>query len=700
MADRLGLGDLAFKLGFENEDGFLRELESVFKRADTEAGKAGKKSGSSFTQEFRDGLSSITIGAFLGSALNDAFQASVAAAREFARESVKEFATYEQGLIQLSLAGETNLSAVEERIKSLSETTKIFSETDISVALGELVKQGVSVERAFELVGQGAKLASSDVNSATGEFGNLTTASVQLGNVLEALKLSQEDTARVTDVLAKAAQDSGLSVQELVDIVVNSGPAADSAGVSLEELAGAAAVLSKNGLDASTIQAGLRGVIETMKAPAKEIAGEFERYGVNLIKTNGETRRFSEVLANLERVLQAGGRGAQFIARGFDSFQASVVTGLGQSATSINAFSGELNNAEGSAARLSSTITNITLGSIADMERQIANARLELGERLVPINVKLYESVLPSLVTALDSVIDKFEEWKFIITGTNTELENLQKNGITGISPQYNNALQTQIDAQGRLNELLKQRAVAQTALSNAQNAAPVPGIIGQAIIDRKQADLNRINQQVAIAQNDLQLARLEVQRVQQQQAAARAKPPTPAAPTQKPTSNAPITAAGVEGREPQPSAAAVQALLPQARALAQALEAANRANDTSKSSPQLRQSSVLKMATKLPRLPCSLLRRRFNGRTRHLKNVGNCSQHRRSSSGVSTTRNSLMDWQVKRDSSFGTTSPSRARAAGSAEGAPKRENPRGFHKGGSSIRANHCSTRACQTAT
>jgi TP901 family phage tail tape measure protein len=483
MADRLDLGDLIYRLGFDDEAEFLKALDKVFVDAEKRTKAAGKKAGEGFgdgiadgfeasakqlsqqlsllearyssgrvnaaeyqaglkqlesgfeslgrqaktldqqldieqglarvkgqargfKNDFLDSLGMQTIGSFLGNTLANAFGAALQSTQQFVSNSNAEFKTYSLSLNQAVVGGVKDLEGFKTQIKSLSDQTKAFSETEISVGVGKLVQQGYTAENAFKLIAQGADIAKASIDPVTGEFEDLSTISVQLSNVLEALGIPLEDTGKTADVLAKAAQDSGLNVADLVNIVAEVGPTAATAGIKLEDLAAAAGVLSTKGLDASTIGSGLRSVLNTLLSPSDKVRGSFDALGITLVDNQGKSRNFMDILGQLNNVTSAGGRGAQFLAQGFDSFGLSVVTNLGRSSSEIKTFSSNLGSAEGSAKNLASEL-NRGQEARQNAERELANLRKEVGEQLAPSLVILYRDVLPPVVQGFGWVIEK-----------------------------------------------------------------------------------------------------------------------------------------------------------------------------------------------------------------------------------------------------------------------------------------------------
>lgn len=424
MAERLNLGDLIYRLGFESEDEFLRALEGVLNRADDEAKKQGKKAGKSFAGDFADSFKSefgsvfagATLGSALGTVLGQAFNQAMAATRQFVTESNREFRTYQLSLNQIAVAGVKDLDAIKQQIKAVSDESKLFSETDIASSVAELIKAGFDASAALELVRGSINIAASDVNTATGEFADLTNTSVQLGNVLRSLGLPMSDIGRLTDVVAQGAQASNLSTTQLTQILSELGGIAKTAGIPLEQLAAAAAELSNRGESAETIATGLRSAINALVQPPATVAKQFDALGISFIDSSGKTRSFLEVIKNLERVTAAGGRGLQFLASGMDAIALQIVSKLGGSRREIQGLETSLRNAGGAAEELRKGV-NAGLEPMRDFEREIQNAKRALGEQLQPVLVDFYTNIAPDLISALQQIVALYKDWKNFADG-------------------------------------------------------------------------------------------------------------------------------------------------------------------------------------------------------------------------------------------------------------------------------------------
>lgn len=95
------------------------------------------------------------------------------------------------------------------------------------------------------------------------EFAQLNDTSVSnsidtVQGAMAAFNLSSEDTSEVLDILNKAGQDTGISVDSLASSLLTNASAMTEMGFNFNESAGFIANLEKNGIDASAAMVGLK----------------------------------------------------------------------------------------------------------------------------------------------------------------------------------------------------------------------------------------------------------------------------------------------------------------------------------------------------------------------------------------------------------------------------------------------------------
>lgn len=450
MAEQLNLGDLIYRLGFANQDEFLQALQRVLDQAEAKAksggGAGGREFGEAFSSEAKKALAGTgsqlvrslgldAVGVFLGNALYNAFQNALGATKQFIGQSVNEFARYEQGLVQLRLAGEENLGAAAAKIKEIAEASKVFSETDVSLTLGELVKAGFDASTAMELTAKSTNLASAEIDTATGKFLDLTSSAKSISDILSGLDYNVSQAGRVIDVLGKTSQDSKLSLSDLVPAIASVAGTARGVGLEVEDLGATFAALKDRGIPAAEAATGLRSVINSLIQPPATAKDAFEKLGLVFIKADGSTRSYAEVLQNLNRVVAAGPRGVQLLAQGMDTFALNTAVALGKSSSAIGDFKQNLENASGATEELGNTLKNTALGKFQQLEAEIANTRREIGQNLQPAIALFLENVAGPFARWVGNIAAGFREATEAARDYRQEIEAV-RNGTAPVTSQ------------------------------------------------------------------------------------------------------------------------------------------------------------------------------------------------------------------------------------------------------------------------
>lgn len=551
MADRLDLGDLVYRLGFANEDEFLRSLDQMLKRAEQEAQSGGGVGGRAFGEAFereakrgregfvKDFVSSLglqTLGSFLGNTLANAFSSGVQATRQFVQDSAREFQSYQLALNVLASSGIADLAGMKKTIAELSAESKVFSENQIAQALAEMIKAGLPAAQAIDFVRSSINVARSEIDTATGELGDLKAITLQLSDVMAGFGVPTEQAARATDILAKGALDSKLSISELSAAIGPIGNLAKTAGLSLEETVAAIAKLRDTGLSASESATQLRTVIQALLTPNAGLRDSMQKLGLTLVDTNGKIRPFSEILAGIERIAQQGGRGLEYLSQVFGSYGTNAAISLAKARTGLQEQAEALRGAEGAAKTFGDQMLQGVEQTKA-LEVQLANAKRALGEQLAPTMVQLYRDILPPLVAGLNAVVTVLGN---IINNSNrarTSLEQWQQTYKTTLNQQQQAQVQQLLIERQNIEGRLK-------ILNRPQGG--LAGLLYQPLSDAEKQEKERLEQR--LREIPRELAEIQKQAQQAQAALNNVGTPGPA----KDTTPSPKIELPPPGRQPR----------------------------------------------------------------------------------------------------------------------------------------------------
>lgn len=173
----------------------------------------------------------------------------------FTTGAIKAGAEFEKNIANLSaVAGVSGkeLDNLKETALEVAGSTK-FTANEIVGLQTELSKLGFSAEdvvKATSSIAFGAQ--------ALGE--SLESVASQVGKIINQFGLLAEESGIVTDTIVTTINESALSLNSFGTAIQYVGPIASGLGFSLQETAGAMAILADNGFTASRIGTGLRGI--------------------------------------------------------------------------------------------------------------------------------------------------------------------------------------------------------------------------------------------------------------------------------------------------------------------------------------------------------------------------------------------------------------------------------------------------------
>ena len=220
---------------------------------------------------FRGQLTPRAIGGALGSltkylGLYQAINAAQRVFRELALGSVREAIKFEKALANLgAVAGATSeeVSMLGKNALSVAGATKFTAEEIVGLQT-ELSKLGFTAEDVVESTGAIAFAA-----QALGS--PLESTAALVGKLKNQFGLLIEETTMISDVLVTSINESALSFDGFGTAMQYVGPIAKNLGLSLEQTAGAMAVLADNGFTASRVGTGLRGIFTELGKTSADV---------------------------------------------------------------------------------------------------------------------------------------------------------------------------------------------------------------------------------------------------------------------------------------------------------------------------------------------------------------------------------------------------------------------------------------------
>jgi hypothetical protein len=278
---------------------------------------------------------------FVGAAKNlikygVAFQAlnlAIKAFKFFTTDSLKAGIEFEKNVANLSaVAGVSGneLQQLSDTALNVAGSTK-FTANEIVGLQTELSKLGFSAEdvvKATASIAFGAQ--------ALGE--SLDVVASQVGKIINQFNLLAEESGLVVDTIVTTINESALSMSSFGTAIQYVGPLASGLGFSLQETAGAMALLADNGFTASRIGTGLRGIFTELGTETIDLKSKLKELGdqnlslseaVELVGKRNAAQLITlvdniEVVENSKDTYYSQGRALQAAATQADTFSGQM----------------------------------------------------------------------------------------------------------------------------------------------------------------------------------------------------------------------------------------------------------------------------------------------------------------------------------------------------------------------------------------
>jgi hypothetical protein len=269
--------------------------------------------------------------------------------------SVKTAADFEQAMAKVkAVSGATGgaFKALEKQAKDLGSST-VFTAQQVAGLQENYAKLGFSSEEI-------GKVTEATLMLAQASGSDLAQAAEVAGGTLRAFGLDADETAHLTDVMAKSFSTSALDLERFQESMKYVAPVAKSAGISVEQTTAMLGLLANAGLHGSQAGTALRRIISELGATGGDVAGTIEKLageGLNLADAKDEV-----------------GRSAQ-----------SALLILAEGIGTLDDYTAELEGADGAAAGMAATMNDTTTGSLLRMQSAIEGAQIAIGTALAPV---------------------------------------------------------------------------------------------------------------------------------------------------------------------------------------------------------------------------------------------------------------------------------------------------------------------------
>lgn len=309
------------------------------------------------------GGAAIAIGAGLGFAVKSAsdFDTQIRKAGAIAGASAKELDAMKASALDLGATTSESASSVANAMTEMA--AKGFTANQTIAAMPGIIA-------AAEASGEDLALAADTVSSALNIWG-----------------LEAAESSRVADVLAMSANVSAAGIDDLGYVLKYAGGPAAALGISLEEVAAAAGIMTNAGLDGSNAGTALRASILALNNPATAQRKMMEKLGISMKDSEGNALGLSEMVRELADST-AHMSEADKVATLAKLVGTEAVSGflslISAGPAEIDKMTLSLQNSEGAAAETAAQMKDGIGGALENLSGSFETVAIMIGDVLVP----------------------------------------------------------------------------------------------------------------------------------------------------------------------------------------------------------------------------------------------------------------------------------------------------------------------------
>lgn len=220
------------------------------------------------------------------------------------------------------------------------------------------------------------------------------------------------NTARVADVMSRAANSANVSAEELFESFKTAGPVLTAVGSDIEDTSALLATMANAGIKGSIAGRQLKIATAALNAPTAKQTAMMEKYGIQVQDAEGNTNKLTNVIGQLDMATRELGTGERFEVfatllgrEGVTGFLNLVAKGE----ANINGLTDKLRGASGETKRLA----EITRTSASAQMQKFWNQLTNIGFTIIE-ETKLFDK-LGKMMESIDwKGVSKFITYTFI----------------------------------------------------------------------------------------------------------------------------------------------------------------------------------------------------------------------------------------------------------------------------------------------
>lgn len=262
--------------------------------------------------------------------------------------------------------GTQQFEELSDAAKDVGATTR-FTATEAALGLRELVAAGMSAEDSMASLKDVVDL------SVAGQM-NMARASEITVAAMSSWKLEASESARVGNVLARAANASLAGVDDLGEALKFVAPVAAAVNAPIEDVGAALSVLAQNGVKGGMAGRGLVSVFSRMIAPTKDVLDILASLGVEADSINPSIVGLEGAFKKLSQFDQ------RTLVKMFGAENLDISNVLARNTDMFVEFQGMMRDTSVTAAGMAATMNDSLKGSFVELSSAIDATRQTMGE--------------------------------------------------------------------------------------------------------------------------------------------------------------------------------------------------------------------------------------------------------------------------------------------------------------------------------
>ncbi|HOO49821.1 MAG TPA: phage tail tape measure protein [Alphaproteobacteria bacterium] len=299
--------------------------------------------------------------------------------------AVKTFSDFEQKMKDVQVvsgATEEDFEMLTNAAKKIGETTK-FSASEAAEGLYSLASAGLEAEEQVS-----ALKSVTDLAAATNS--DFASTSATIVSTVNQFGLAFEESSRVSDVFAKATNESQATMSKLAASMRNAGAIASTLGMEIEDTTSYLMLLYDTGHGGEQVGTMIKSALSQLINPSNEAKAALEGIGVSMKELQESTDPLRVALDALE---ESGGDSATIMKIFGQEAGPGVAALLKKGTAALDEYEAGLRDSAGTAKKMADEQMNTLEGMMKVIKSKIEGVMIEVGQAVLPIVETIADAV-------------------------------------------------------------------------------------------------------------------------------------------------------------------------------------------------------------------------------------------------------------------------------------------------------------------